>query len=82
MKVLPMLEDLKQKMTVLSSGIATEPDLRKPHDLTVLLARTTPHYLNEILVHDLWCASCVIHPGLKCFSFMNVTDGNAAKLTL
>ena len=79
-KVLPMIDDIKQRMTILSSDICSGPEFRPVHELTSLLARYTLKSLNDIPIHDLWGASCVIHPGLSSFSFMSASNASHCKL--
>ena len=78
-KVLPMLENLKQNLSLVSSGVSTGPNLEKHHELTILLSRVRLKYLDEIPMHDIWCASCVIHPGLSSFSFMPPSRAKLAR---
>jgi len=40
-----------------------------PHQFTKLLASQTLQVLNQIQYHDVWCAACVLHPGLLSFNF-------------
>ena len=75
-----MMENLKQKLTLLSSGIASGPSLPMPHESTQLLAKCTLQVLNDITVHDMWCAACLLHPGLTSFQFMPVQAGRDAKM--
>lgn len=69
MKVIPLLEDVKGKLICLSSGIISPTTLEAPHEMVQLLAKHTLTQLNEIVYHDLWCAACFLHPGLKTFNF-------------
>lgn len=70
MKVLPMLEELRSKLSLLASGVRDSQTLEEPHELTKLLAQSSLSALSKIDHHDLWCAACVVHPGLNSFHFM------------
>ena len=43
LKVLPMLENLKQNLSLVSSGVSTGPNLEKHHELTILLSVSYTH---------------------------------------
>lgn len=79
-KVLPMLEDINQCIRMLSSGVADGPSRTEPGELTVLLASVILKVLDNINSYDLWCAACVLHPGLSSFSFIPLHLSNASKL--
>lgn len=78
-KVLPMLEELKTKLTFQSSGIVDPSTNVAPSEHTQLLAKRTLEALNNIDYHDLWCASCFLHPGLSSFSFCSPSVASLCK---
>lgn len=80
MKVIPILEDIKKRMRMISNGVADEPPLTTPVELTVLLHSFTLKALDNINTHDLWCAPCVLHHGLSSFSVMPLHLSKAEKL--
>lgn len=69
MKIIPMVEDLKNNLTLLSTSVATGPILEHVHELTKVLARETLLYL-KLIHQDLWCAACVMHPGFTASIFV------------
>ena len=70
MKVLPMLEDIKQRLLLISNSITHGSSLVTPHKFSSKLAKVTLSKISEMTMHDMWFASCVLHPGLRSFSFM------------
>lgn len=44
--------------------------MEAPHSFTQLLAKVTLTTLNQIQIHDMWCAACLLHPGFKSFHFV------------
>lgn len=61
MKIIPLFDDSKSKLSILSSYAAIEPNLVPNHELTFILARETVMSLQNIIYHDLWCAACVCY---------------------
>lgn len=43
------------------------------------MAKLSLDELNKLNYYDLWCAACVIFPGLNNFTFMNGTEGNLCR---
>lgn len=68
--VLPIIEELKGKLRLLSSGVPIDTTQEPPHELTQQLSKQTLAQLSNIRYHDVWCASCFLHPGLSSFHFM------------
>lgn len=66
-KVLLMLENLKVKLALLSSGIVSIEEKGVQHERTKLLAQATLHSVRNIKTHELWCDEGVLHPGLILF---------------
>lgn len=79
-KVLPMLEDIKTQYTISISGISSGPELQAPHKFTSILATSTLKAVNEINLHDVWCAASVLHPGLSSFSIFNGSCGKDSNI--
>lgn len=71
MKILPMLEDMKQYLKLLSLGVAQSSDADITHAYTRTLAHATLQSLEGIRYHDMWAAACVLHPGLSSLFFMS-----------
>lgn len=63
MTVISMLEDIKQTLGLLSNGVAKSNDFLPPHHLTIKLCNVRLDRINAIYIHDMWCATCPMHPG-------------------
>ena len=74
MLVLPMLESIKTSLDLIVRGVGQGECLLIPHQQSQLLAKITLDEINRINYHDMWAASCVLHPGLNLFSFMSHGD--------
>lgn len=68
--VLPLLEEIKGNLKFISSNIATVAAYGTLHGLTKLLAKTTVMQMNGIKYHEIWCVTCLFHPGLGTFHFL------------
>lgn len=80
-KVLPGIEEIKYGLSFTASGIVNSHTLEEPHSFTQLLARETLKEINHIQCHQLWCAPCVLHPGLMSFHFVcKESEANYRKL--
>lgn len=65
-----MLEVIRSSLSLLASGVRYSSTMEEPHEFTTLLAQTSLAVLSQIQHHDLWCAACIVHPGLNSFHFM------------
>lgn len=74
--VLPMLQKVKAYLSVLLHGShPQQSDTVVQSCPTVqMLAKHTLSAFDRIHVHDLWAAVCLIHPGLRSFSFFSDAD--------
>lgn len=61
LKMLSMLEYIKQRLHVLAHFLAQPNDLFPPHSLYIQLASVYFEEINLIYLHDMWCAACVLH---------------------
>ena len=67
--LLPQLQSLKTKLYFMANSVATGPS--PPTDeVTKSLAAQTYKELVNIRIHGLWISACILHPGLRSFSFM------------
>jgi len=69
-----MLESIKTSLDLIVRGVGQGECLLIPHQQSQLLAKITLDEINRINYHDMWAASCVLHPGLNLFSFMSHGD--------
>lgn len=65
----------------MSNGVGLVPGMEKLHDLSMLLTNATIIYLNKIIYHNLCCAACVLHQGLRSFMFSSPFIGNEIRAT-
>lgn len=80
LKVLPMLTDLKHKLTLLSSRIARKNNKTNPHECTKLFASATLQSINNIETNYMWCAECVLPSGLMSFQLLSGSVHRNSKL--
>lgn len=70
MMVLPVLEELKKKLNQISRGISQAPNFEPVFSYDQSLAMSTLNAIQKINLHDIWCAACLIHPGLRGMCFI------------
>lgn len=70
----PWLESIKKRHRDLSIGITCGPKLSVPHRYVQDFALRTLTELNDIEIHDLWLAGCILHPELWSLQFVRDID--------
>lgn len=79
--LLPQLTFLNTRRRFMSNAIVHRSPPNVSHDLTRTLATEALKYIEWILIHFLYIASCILNPGLRSFSFfISSVDIHAGKM--
>lgn len=72
--VLPMWKSLVSNLSIMSSEVARGLQFQVAHEHTRNLAKCVLVKLKSMEVHGAWVATCLLHPGLRTFSYISPDD--------